>query len=70
LSSVEDANSLVSFLFAETFGKVNNISKESNFGNVVRNTHVVGASAFMFLIIIHVIRNVDSRAFNRVSIRM
>jgi len=57
-------------LTVETFNRVNNISKENSFGNIVRNSHVVGASAFMFLIILHVIRNIDSRGYNRVSIRM
>ena len=68
----DNVNSIVGNfrLTAETFNTVNNISKENGYGNVVRNIHVVGASAFMFLIIIHVVRNIDSRGYNRASLRM
>jgi ubiquinol-cytochrome c reductase cytochrome b subunit len=66
-SSVLSFNAL---LEVETFSVVNNIAKENGYGAIIRDTHVVGASTFMFLIIIHVIRNIDSRGHNRVSVRM
>jgi len=70
---IEDSASISSsngLFVVETFNVVNNISKENSFGNIIRNSHVVGASTFMFLIIVHVVRNIDSRGYNRVSIRM